>query len=82
MRENEVFRNLIDNVPVSIYAKRSDLRQFYVNKGWCDLTGLSKEEAWDLRGAWHGRFPRIKKMMYKLSDLAEKLTEHSGKQPA
>ncbi|MBA1141223.1 PAS domain-containing protein [Mesorhizobium neociceri] len=45
MRENEVFRNLIDNVPVSIYAKRSDLRQFYVNKGWCDLTGLSKEEA-------------------------------------
>ncbi|MEO5757866.1 MAG: PAS domain-containing protein, partial [Mesorhizobium sp.] len=45
MRENEVFRNLIDNVPVSIYAKRSDLRQFYVNKGWCDLTGFSKEEA-------------------------------------
>ena len=45
MRENEVFRNLIDNVPVSIYAKRSDLRQFYVNKGWCDLTGLSKDEA-------------------------------------
>jgi PAS domain S-box-containing protein len=45
MRENEVFRSLIDNVPVSIYAKRSDLRQFYVNKGWCDLTGLSKEDA-------------------------------------
>ena len=45
MRENEVFRSLIDNVPVSIYAKRSDLRQFYVNKGWCDLTGFSKEEA-------------------------------------
>jgi len=32
-------------VPVSIYAKRSDLRQFYVNKGWCDLTGFAKEEA-------------------------------------
>ncbi|PBB68510.1 hybrid sensor histidine kinase/response regulator [Mesorhizobium sp. WSM4312] len=45
MRENEVFRSLIDNVPVSIYAKRSDLRQFYVNKGWCDLTGLSREDA-------------------------------------
>jgi len=45
MRENEVFRSLIDNVPVSIYAKRSDLRQFYVNKGWCDLTGFSQEEA-------------------------------------
>ncbi|MFD2057643.1 PAS domain-containing protein [Mesorhizobium calcicola] len=45
MRENEVFRSLIDNVPVSIYAKRSDLRQFYVNKGWCDLTGFSKDHA-------------------------------------
>ncbi|MEP6564217.1 MAG: PAS domain-containing protein, partial [Mesorhizobium sp.] len=45
LRENEVFRSLIDNVPVSIYAKRSDLRQFYVNKGWCDLTGLSREDA-------------------------------------
>lgn len=45
MRENEVFRSLIDNVPVSIYAKRSDLRQFYVNKGWSDLTGFSQEEA-------------------------------------
>jgi PAS domain S-box-containing protein len=45
MRENEVFRTLIDNVPVSIYAKRSDLRIFYVNKGWCDLTGFSKAEA-------------------------------------
>jgi PAS domain S-box-containing protein len=45
MRENEVFRSLIDNVPVSIYAKRSDLRLFYVNKGWCDLTGISKEDA-------------------------------------
>ncbi|RVD68680.1 PAS domain-containing sensor histidine kinase, partial [Mesorhizobium sp. M4A.F.Ca.ET.029.04.2.1] len=45
MRENEVFRSLIDNVPVSIYAKRSDLRQFYVNKGWCDLTGFAKDEA-------------------------------------
>jgi hypothetical protein len=22
MRENEIFRNLIDNVPVAIYAKR------------------------------------------------------------
>ncbi|WP_245489370.1 MULTISPECIES: PAS-domain containing protein [unclassified Mesorhizobium] len=45
MSENEVFRSLIDNVPVSIYAKRSDLRQFYVNQGWCDLTGFSRAEA-------------------------------------
>jgi PAS domain S-box-containing protein len=44
LRENEVFRNLIDNVPVAIYAKR-DLRIFYVNQGWCDLTGVSREFA-------------------------------------
>ncbi|WP_269931311.1 response regulator [Aminobacter sp. HY435] len=45
MRENEVFRSLIDNVPVSIYAKREDLRLTYVNQGWCELTGYSKQEA-------------------------------------
>ena len=45
MRENEVFRSLIDNVPVSIYAKRSDLRLFYVNEGWCELTGVAREDA-------------------------------------
>ena len=45
LRENEVFRSLIDNVPVAIYAKRPDLRLFYVNKGWCDLTGFSPEYA-------------------------------------
>ena len=45
LRENEVFRSLIDNVPVAIYAKRPDLRLFYVNKGWCDLTGFSAEDA-------------------------------------
>ena len=45
MRENEVFRSLIDNVPVSIYAKREDLRLMYVNQGWCELTGYSKQEA-------------------------------------
>ena len=41
LRENEVFRSLIDNVPVAIYAKRPDLRLFYVNKGWSDLTGFT-----------------------------------------
>ena len=45
LRENEVFRSLIDNVPVAIYAKRPDLKLYYVNKGWCDLTGFSKEQA-------------------------------------
>jgi len=45
MAENEVFRNLIDNVPVAIYAKRDDLKLMYVNRGWCELTGFTKEQA-------------------------------------
>ena len=44
-RDNEIFRNLVDNVPVAIYAKRPDLRLHYVNKGWCDLTGFTAEQA-------------------------------------
>ena len=36
-----MFRSLIDNVPVAIYAKRPDLKLFYVNKGWSDLTGFT-----------------------------------------
>jgi PAS domain S-box-containing protein len=44
-RENEIFRSLIDNVPVAIYAKREDLRLFYVNKYWTQLTSVPYEEA-------------------------------------
>ncbi|MGD9915847.1 MAG: PAS-domain containing protein [Rhizobiaceae bacterium] len=45
LRDNELFRNLIDNVPVAIYAKRPDLRLLYVNAGWSDLTGFAPEFA-------------------------------------
>ncbi|WP_274627604.1 response regulator [Arvimicrobium flavum] len=45
MRENEVFRSLIDNLPVAIYAKKPDLSTFYVNKTWSDLTGVPAEFA-------------------------------------
>lgn len=45
MRENEIFRNLVDNVPVAIYAKKDDLRLAYVNRGWTDLTGVDAEDA-------------------------------------
>ncbi|MBO6717586.1 MAG: PAS-domain containing protein [Rhizobiaceae bacterium] len=45
MQENEVYRSLIDNVPVAIYAKRPDLKLMYVNKGWCELTGHTEDEA-------------------------------------
>ncbi|MDQ6432581.1 PAS domain-containing protein [Mesorhizobium sp. LHD-90] len=45
LRENEVFRSLIDNVPTAIYAKKPDLELVYVNKGWSDLTGISRHDA-------------------------------------
>ena len=45
LRENEVFRSLIDNLPVAIYAKKSDLKLTYVNHGWCYLTGIPREQA-------------------------------------
>nr|WP_202332927.1 response regulator [Mesorhizobium sp. L-8-3] len=45
LRANELYQSLIDNVPVSIYAKRPDLRLVYVNRSWCDLTGHSRQEA-------------------------------------
>jgi PAS domain S-box-containing protein len=45
LRENEMFRSLIDSVPVAIYAKRPDLTMFYANKGWSDLTGRTSSEA-------------------------------------
>ncbi|MEW9805782.1 PAS domain-containing protein [Mesorhizobium sp. ZMM04-5] len=44
-RENEIFRSLIDNVPVAIYAKRDDLRLAYVNKYWTHLTGVPFADA-------------------------------------
>src|SRR5690606_31000686 len=44
-RENELFRSIIDNVPVAIYAKQTDLRLTYVNKGWCELTGVDRSQA-------------------------------------
>ncbi|MBS3648006.1 PAS domain-containing protein [Pseudaminobacter sp. 19-2017] len=45
LRENEIFRSMIDNVPVAIYAKKEDFRLTYVNKGWCELTGFSRDDA-------------------------------------
>jgi len=45
MGENELFRNLVDNVPVAIYAKRDDLKLSYVNRGWSELTGIPGDQA-------------------------------------
>jgi PAS domain S-box-containing protein len=45
LRENEIFRSLIDNLPTAIYAKKPTLQLLYVNKGWSDLTGVPREKA-------------------------------------
>ncbi len=45
MRENEVFRTMIDNIPLSIYAKTEDLKLTYVNEAWEHLVGIKAEHA-------------------------------------
>ena len=45
LRENEIFRSMIDHLPTAIYAKRPTLELVYVNKGWSDLTGYPREDA-------------------------------------
>jgi len=45
LRENEIFRSMIDHLPTAIYAKKPTLELVYVNKGWGDLTGFSHHEA-------------------------------------
>ncbi len=44
-RENEVFRGMIDNLPMSIYGKTADLKLIYVNQAWSEVTGLALEGA-------------------------------------
>ncbi|MEM1376492.1 MAG: PAS domain-containing protein [Pseudomonadota bacterium] len=43
--ENAVFREILDNVEVAIYAKDKDLRLTYANKAWAELSGVSFEDA-------------------------------------
>src|SRR4029079_4353678 len=45
LRENELFRTLIDNVPVALDAMRPDLTAFSVNRGWSELTGVDAAQA-------------------------------------
>ncbi len=45
MRDNEVFRSMIDNLPLSIYAKTEDLKLVYVNRGWSEFVGFAGSEA-------------------------------------
>ncbi|MCB1456344.1 MAG: PAS domain-containing protein, partial [Nitratireductor sp.] len=45
LKQNEVFRSLVDNVPISLYAKTEDRKIFYANQGWSDLTGVPLDKA-------------------------------------
>ncbi len=45
LRDNEVFRSMIDNLPLSIYAKTEDLKLVYVNQSWSELVGAAQSEA-------------------------------------
>ncbi|WP_019172342.1 PAS domain-containing hybrid sensor histidine kinase/response regulator [Pseudaminobacter salicylatoxidans] len=45
MRQIELYRHVLDELPVSTYVKNSDLAFEFVNKMWCGIGGISKEEA-------------------------------------
>ncbi|MEN0000148.1 MAG: response regulator [Pseudomonadota bacterium] len=43
--QNALFREILDNVEVAIYAKDDKLRLTYANEAWSDLSGIKLEEA-------------------------------------
>ena len=45
MRKTELYRHVLDELPVAAYVKSEDLTFEFVNKAWTDLTGISKEQA-------------------------------------
>ena len=45
MRQIDLFRHVLDELPVAAYVKDDDLSIRFVNKAWCSLTGFSKDEA-------------------------------------
>ena len=45
MRKIELYRHVLDELPVSTYVKSDDLAFEFINKAWSDMTGVSKEEA-------------------------------------
>ena len=61
LKQNEVFKSLIDNVPIALYAKSEDRKIIYVNQSWSDLTGVPLDTAFgrtdeELMGADGERF--------------------------
>nr|WP_295464777.1 response regulator [Mesorhizobium sp.] len=45
MRQIDLFRHVLDELPVAAYVKDDDLSIRFVNKAWCSLTGIDKDEA-------------------------------------
>ncbi|MDP3897831.1 MAG: PAS domain S-box protein, partial [Mesorhizobium sp.] len=45
MRQIDLFRHVLDDLPVAAYVKDDDLTIRFVNKAWCAMTGIKKEQA-------------------------------------
>ena len=45
MAEIELYKHVLDELPVSSYVKSDTLALEFVNKAWCAITGISKDEA-------------------------------------
>ena len=44
MRQIDLFRHVMDELPVAAFIKAQDLSIEFVNKAWCAITGIAKEE--------------------------------------
>ena len=40
LSENEIFRSLVEHLPVSVYVRDADMRLVYANPAWSELTGV------------------------------------------
>ncbi|MFU0504964.1 hybrid sensor histidine kinase/response regulator [Pseudaminobacter sp. NGMCC 1.201702] len=45
MRQNDLFRHALDEMPVSIYIKNSEFAFEFVNKAWSAISGVSQQAA-------------------------------------
>ncbi|QKV17248.1 response regulator [Oricola thermophila] len=45
LRENELYQNIIEAIPASVYAKTPDLKLVYANSGWEKFSGMPIAEA-------------------------------------
>ncbi|TIW83831.1 MAG: PAS domain S-box protein, partial [Mesorhizobium sp.] len=44
MRQIDLYRHVMDELPVAAFIKADDLSMEFVNKAWCALTGFAKDE--------------------------------------